>query len=350
MDIKNLSLTTLEEFIKKTIDDKVALINGNNNPNINPLWFQTKDADALRLNIKSMGYQLARQLTAELPVREGLQPNQVGLTCKPSTQADMESDWAAYWLSELQIPVTYHRKYWEFAYALQALYERGKLEPGAKGLGFGCGMEPLPSYFASKGVDVVVTDLPPEDEAAKAWQSSGEHAVASTASFFENIVERDAFDRHISLRYLDMNAIPSDLGGFDFCWSICALEHLGSLQKGLDFIENSLATLKSGGIAVHTTEFNFANDDETIDDWVTVLYQRKHFEQLAADLTAKGQQVAPLDFNVGGKPMDCFIDIPPYLHDWPDLLKASWEGNPPHLKLSIDGFASTCFGLIIQKG
>jgi len=350
MDFDRNNLKSIEDYINKIIEEKVSLINKSSHPNINPIWFQTKDTEVLRLNIKSMGYELARQLASQLPERIDLRPHHVGLTCKPSTQADMESDWAAYWLSKLQIPVTYHRKYWEFAFALQALYERGKLAPGASGLGFGCGMEPLPSYFASQGIDVTVTDLAPEDAAALAWQSSGEHAAAINASFFSNIVDREAFERHISLRYLDMNAIPPDLENFDFCWSICALEHLGSLKKGLDFIKNSLATLKPGGIAVHTTEFNFANDEETIDNWVTVLYQRRHFEILAEELTAQGHHVAPLDFNIGGKPMDCFIDIPPYLHDWPDVLKASWEGNPPHLKLSIDGFASTCFGLIIQKG
>jgi len=31
--------------------------------------------------------------------------------------------------------------------------------------------------------------------------------------------------------------LPADLTGFDFCWSICALEHLGTIAQGLDFIK-----------------------------------------------------------------------------------------------------------------
>ena len=41
----------------------------------------------------------------------------------------------------------------------QALYERGKLKPGSRGLGFAVGKEPLSDLFASFGCDVVATDL-----------------------------------------------------------------------------------------------------------------------------------------------------------------------------------------------
>ena len=37
-------------------------------------------------------------------------------------------------------------------------------------------------------------------------------------------------------REVDMRAIPTDLRGFDFAWSSCALEHLGSLGAGMAFV------------------------------------------------------------------------------------------------------------------
>ena len=40
------------------------------------------------------------------------------------------------------------------------------------------------------------------------------------------------FDQLVTFRPVDMTAIPDDLAGFDFCWSSCALEHLGSLAAG----------------------------------------------------------------------------------------------------------------------
>ena len=104
-----------------------------------------------------------------------------------------------------------------------------------------------------------------------------------------------------------MTAIPADLAGFDFCWSLCAFEHLGSIEAGLRFVEASLAPLRPGGTAVHTTEFNINANGPTIDNWPTVLFQRRHMEALAARLAAQGHQVAPFDFDAGDKPLDRFV-------------------------------------------
>jgi hypothetical protein len=79
------------------------------------------------------------------------------------------------------------------------------------------------------------------------------------------------------------------------------------------------------------------------------LFQRRHFLWLAEELRREGHYVGELDFRIGDKPLDRFIDIPPYAHDWPKPLAFEWRDTPAHLKISIDGFASTCFGLIIRK-
>jgi hypothetical protein len=81
-----------------------------------------------------------------------------------------------------------------------------------------------------------------------------------------------------------------------------------------------------------------------------VLFQRRHFAQLAEELRKEGHELGELDFRVGDKPLDKFIDIPPFAHDWPQSVAPRWGGSAAHLKISIDGFASTCFGLIISKG
>jgi hypothetical protein len=326
-----------------------ALVDERSHPNPDALWVLLRDLDHARLSIKFFGYELGRTLAAALPARPGLTARHVGLRSKPSTQADLESDWAAYWIGELKAAHIFHRKLWEFAYALQAIYENGCLRPGARGLGFGCGEEPLPSYFADHGIDVTVTDLEPATAAAQGWIDTSQHTSSLDAAYHAHLVSREQFDRRVSLRYVDMNAIPSDLRDFDFCWSICALEHIGSIQKGLDFIENSLGTLRSGGIAVHTTEFNYLNDEQTIDDWLTVLFQKQHFRLLAERLERQGHYVAPLDFDVGDKPLDKFIDLPPYFHDWTEYQRAVWNDPAPHLKVSFDGFACTCFGIIVRK-
>jgi 2-polyprenyl-3-methyl-5-hydroxy-6-metoxy-1,4-benzoquinol methylase len=326
------------------------LLGPDQRPNLNALTMKLRDLNNLALTVKFFGYDLARRLAADLPPPQRAAPHAVNLRSKASTQADLESDWAACWCAELKAPRIFHRKVWELAFVLQALWEHGLVGDGRRGLGFGCGHEPIPSYLAAKGVHVTVTDMAPDEAKARGWLNSGQHATTLDTLFMPHLVDRAAFDRNVRLQYVDMNVIPSDLTGYDFCWSICALEHLGSIAAGLAFIRNSLSTLRPGGLAVHTTEFNFLDDNQTIDNWPTVLFQRRHFTQLADDLRRDGHEIGELDFHIGDKPLDKFIDVPPFAHDWPLPMASAWGDSPAHLKISIDGFAATCFGLIIRKG
>lgn len=326
----------------------LSLLNEKSQPNVNALTAQLRDISLSNLNIKTMGYDLARRLADALPVNRETAARHVGLGSKPCTQEDMESDWVAHWCGQLHTPVVFHRKLWELAYVLQAIYENGHMRPGARGLGFGCGTEPLPSYLAAQGVAVTVTDLPPDEAKAAGWVDTNQHAATLKEAFVKHLVAEDVFDALVDQRDVDMNAIPADLNGYDFCWSVCALEHLGSLQNGLSFIENSLKTLRPGGLSVHTTELNINAEGGTIDNWATVLFQRRHFETLAVRLRAQGHDVAELNFQYGQKPMDRFIDLPPHHHDLPQDM-ADWVGSPLHLKVGIDGFACTCFGIVVRK-
>ena len=326
----------------------MALINVESQPNLNALAVATRNIDILALNVKALGYQLASDLAEALPPREDTAARAVGLGSKLSTQADMESDWVAHWCSALRIPVLYHRKLWELAYILQVAHDTGKLQAGVRGLGFGCGTEPLTSYFAARGAEVLMTDLAPEDERAKDWSGTNQHAATLDQAFRRKLIKRAQFDARVRYRSVDMNMIPEDLVDFDFCWSTCALEHLGSIEKGLAFIENSLKTLRPGGVAIHTTEFNINPDGPTIDNWPTVLFQRKHFEALAARLEAAGHTVAPLDFDPGDKPLDQFIDLPPWQDGVMEALSRGL-GKPAHLKVAIDGFVCTCIGITVTK-
>lgn len=335
--------------LEKRFEELTALVDPRGIPNINALWRIAKDIELIKLNIKFFGYEIARELAAALPSRQGLTPSHVGLKSKASTQSDLESNWLAYWASELKVPVVFHRKLWELAYVLQALWEHGCIAQGKRGVGFGCGVEPIPSYLASRDVSVTVTDLPPEHGAKAGWQNTNQYAATLEHAYKAEMVDRERFVKYVNLEYVDMNAIPATLRDYDFCWSICALEHVGSIKRGLAFIENSLNTLRPGGLAVHTTEYNYANDNATIDNWGTVLFQRRHFNELAERLRASGHRVAELDFSVGDKILDRFIDLPPFSHDMTAFQQEHWGGDSNHIKVAVDGFASTCFGLIIQK-
>ena len=317
-------------------------------PNLNRLRLIANAIDPLALNIKQMGYSLARQLAEAMPPPTGTAARKLHLPNSLSTQSAMESDWVAHWCAELKIPVTYHRKLWELCFVLQALFDADLIAPGRRGLCFGCGTEPLPSYLAAHGVSVLATDLPPDASIASGWMESGQHATARERLFMPHLVDREAFDTHVALRAVDMNRLPSDLTGFDFCWSICALEHLGSIANGLAFIEKSLDCLVPGGVAVHTTEYNIDDDGPTVDNWMAVAFQRAHLEYLAARLRAQGHEVAPFDFDLGTGPLDRFVDLPPY-HAQLSAPLQQWLGPAAHLKASMDGMIVTCIGLVIRK-
>ena len=221
----------------------------------------------------------------------------------------------------------------------QALYNADMLQRGKKGIVFGCGREPLPSLFAGFGCKITATDAPPE----KGWKGTTQYADSLDMLYFEKIVDKEAFKNNVCLEYVDMNNIPENLNGqYDFCWSICALEHLGSLENGLIFMERSLDLLKKGGIAVHTTEYNISNEGDTISTGNSVLYQKKHIESLIKSLRSKGYIIEEPDFSVGNDVFDCFVDIPPYEGD-------GYEHGGPHIKLELDGYTCTCFGMIISK-
>ncbi|RIA46290.1 methyltransferase family protein [Hephaestia caeni] len=325
----------------------LALVREDGAPNLNALNDIVKHVRILELNMKAFGYDLARRMASALPARPETQAAPVGLGSKACVQADIESDWCGHWAGELKTAIIYHRKLWEFSYVLQALYEHGHLSQGRKGLGFGCGAEPLPSYLASLGIHVTATDVSVREAQASGWLETGQH-LSQRRGHHPDLVDEATFARMVTHRDVDMNAIPASLTGFDFCWSICALEHLGSIGKGLAFIEASLATLRPGGLAVHTLEFNVENDGPTVDNWITVLFQQRHLEAISTRLRSQGHKVEELDFDMGSQPMDWFIDLPPWHHDAGENA-AVQLGDPLHLKLAIDGFVSTSFGIIIQK-
>jgi 2-polyprenyl-3-methyl-5-hydroxy-6-metoxy-1,4-benzoquinol methylase len=297
---------------------------------------QKRGLRILDQNIKALGYMQAHELQRSLPTPAQTSAVHFGLSSRATKQIEYEALWFAHWCRELKIPIRFHRKIWEFAFVLPSLHDAGLLREGVRCLGFGCGREPLPSYFAALGMSVTVTDLAPSAVEKLGWAETGQHSQTLESVFHSDLVDRSKFDANVALRHVDMNSIPEDLKEFDFCRSICALEHLGSIKNGLDFIENSMKTIRFEGISIHTAEFNYLRETETIDDVGTVLFLRRHFEEITNRLTANGHKVAPLDFNVGGGFLDHSIDTPPY-------------GSDMHLKLAIEGFASTCFGLAVQK-
>lgn len=248
---------------------------------------------------------------------------------------DMQADWYKSWCKALNEEPRYHRKQWEYVYILQALWERGCIQKGKKGLAFAVGKEPLPSVLANYGCQIMATDIFPEKGKDKGWADGGQLCFGVESLNERGLCDDETLRRQVSYRPVDMNAIPNDIRDFDFNWSSCSFEHLGSIQKGLDFLKHQLKTLKPGGWAVHTTEFNISSNDKTLDSGDTVIFRIRDLEMLANELRKAGHYVEQLDYSLGGLPEDFQIDFFPHKQDI-------------HLKLQLNEYVVTSIGLIIQ--
>lgn len=254
---------------------------------------------------------------------------------QPCTASQIEGETYRRWCERLKLQPFHNRKVWEFCYILQALEQAGLLASGYRGLGFGVGKEPLPSVMAATGCQVLATDLDDEQAKSAGWKETDAHAGALDDLLWPELVDKEKFRGLVQHQSCDMNDITDSLRGFDFCWSCCAFEHLGNIQKGIAFVESSLRTLKPGGLAVHTTEFNCTSNTETVSEGGTVLFRRRDIEEIARRLRESGHSIQT-SFFVGNTEIDHHIDAPPYRLD-------------KNLKIALGMYVTTSYGLIIRK-
>jgi len=242
----------------------------------------------------------------------------------------------ASWCRAIGEPPVLRRKQWECVWILQCLEHAGMLAGGRRGLGFGCGREPLAAAMAARGCVVVATDLAAEAAAGQGWIETGQHARALADLNLRGVCPPGAFRERVAFRAVDMNAIPDDLEGFDFVWSSSAFEHLGSLDRGLAFVTRAMRCLKPGGIAVHTTEFNLSSNGPTLEARELCVYRRQDIERLRDALALEGHRVGALNLQPGRSPVDRFVDLPPYRVE-------------PHIKLRLGRFVVSSIGLAIER-
>lgn len=257
-------------------------------------------------------------------------------TSQLCTQNQFEEPIYLAWCNIMHQPMQYHRKQWEFVYICRVLERYDKLVPLTYGVGFGVGLEPLPAMFATRSVMSMATDMPKGIDSM--WARTNQWAGNIDHLLHPEICSDDLVRRFVEYMPVDMNNIPDTLieRQFDFAWSACSLDHLGTLQNGLDFIRNAMKCVVPGGVGVFTTELNLSDDQNTIEAGPTVLYRKSDLLTFAAQLEDEGLFVAPFDFDQGDMPYDTYVDEPPY-------------AQKIHLRLRFHGFVITSVGLIVTK-
>jgi hypothetical protein len=230
-----------------------------------------------------------------------------------------------------------HRKMWEWCAIAEVLDEAGLLTGDREGCGFAVGHEPLAALFAAYGARILATDLDAAQD--QGWSEAGQNAQSLDGIYWPNLISRELFNARATFQPVDMRVMDNlEHKRFDFVWSSCALEHLGTLQDGLDFVERATHILKPGGLGVHTTEFNVSSEHDTIEVGDNVLYRHSDFEALASRLERCGARLRPLNLDVGAQAADRQYDEPPY-----------YVAGRQHVKLLIGPFVSTSILLVVEK-
>lgn len=220
--------------------------------------------------------------------------------------------------------VLHHRGIWEHVYIVSALATEGLVAPGRRAIGFGCGAERIPALLASRGVAVLASDRLPDG------------AAQLDAMFDARILPREDYDRLVHYHPIDMEALPEGVDGqFDMLWSASAVQHLGGARQATDFIERSLALLRPGGLAVHTTDFDLGLADVAPETYDVPALRRLDIEGLGSRLGAQGHEILPINLHPGERKEDSHIDVPPY--------------GLPHLKLVFGRHVLTSIGIAVRR-
>lgn len=164
-----------------------------------------------------------------------------------SRHRDFDSKWYKYWANALKQDSKhlgnfdlYANKFWQNAIMAQLLNNRNMLVPGNSAIGFGVGKERLLALFAQLGVIVEATDQDFTKENAKLWDND-QLAEGLFSLNNDGICDEAIFNQNVNFSPVNMERIPKRYySNYNFLWSNCALGHLGSIDKGLNFITNSL--------------------------------------------------------------------------------------------------------------
>ncbi|NJR66195.1 MAG: methyltransferase domain-containing protein [Leptolyngbyaceae cyanobacterium CRU_2_3] len=164
-----------------------------------------------------------------------------------------------------------NRKIWEYIQVYNGLNHLGLLNGKTHALGLGVGTEPLIYAFTNVCQKVVATDL----YNSQNWSTA---SLPTDAVYQANCFpyERD----RLIVQHMDMTHVEYPDESFDFIWSCCSIEHVGTFEELHRVYQEIHRVLKPGGIAALTTEYNptdrpsyepnmLFTDQDWIEKWLT---------------------------------------------------------------------------------
>lgn len=174
--------------------------------------------------------------------------------------------------NELQEPARLHRKQWEFAMIFLTLQNLGLLDQNKVGLSLGGGNERVLYSIARNIKKLIVTDLYDDHTSWDCARTSDPNEFIKASKPFP------IDDEKIQALRMDMRYLDFDDNSFDFCYSSCAIEHIGEDKDFIQHFNEVSRVLKNGGIYVLTTELQFG--EQTIPDLNNYVFTKKYLGEL----------------------------------------------------------------------
>jgi SAM-dependent methyltransferase len=223
---------------------------------------------------------------------------------------------------------------------LSALRAEAVLHAGSRGLSMGGGRERLLYAVARHVGRLVVTDL---YGGGSGWE---EARTDDPREFIEAHMPFPVDAARIEARRMDMRQLEFEPDTFDFCYSSCAIEHIGGRDDFLGHLKEAHRVLKEGGTYVLTTEFHYG--PETIELPGNYLFSGSYLSELFAESRFA---VAPL-FDAGLTRHRANVPLPanlPSFRPATDALTGRLLEELPHLQLLRGACPFTSAVFVLKK-
>jgi len=175
-------------------------------------------------------------------------------------------------VNELKEPPRFHRKQWEFAMIFLALKKLGFLNQNMNGLSLGGGNERVLYSIAQHVKELIVTDLYDENTTWDCAKTKDPDEYIKASKPFEVDLSK------IKALAMDMRYLDFEDNTFDFCYSSCAIEHIGDFDDFVKHLDEVYRVLKEDGVYVFTTEFKTGSD--TIEDQNNYIFSSSYLNKL----------------------------------------------------------------------
>ena len=210
-----------------------------------------------------------------------------------ATAAQLREPTAGGWMSRLRPKGNSALEHWRKVYTLQVLRRYDMLEQGAIGLAFEPSPSGVPAALAAMRTNVVAVF--PSRPGHPLNPETLKHDLRGRAP-----CDGALFEESVAVRVASWRRIPPELVNFDFVWSARANERLYSVAAAGQFVEDVMACLRPGGLAVHTMSYDLSPSGRSIPSSDRILLQQGDVERLALVLVSRGHEVAQFRFDPAG--------------------------------------------------